>query len=110
MQIKNFLERVNNEITSEELAEIIKDTFIIHKKRSLCPSIPVLDSSLTKESPLQDLLKTPASKHLKLQEKDREIDKLRRELTNEKYERVDFETEMKEQHLKISKYFLLFFN
>ncbi|XP_050296425.1 uncharacterized protein LOC126736214 isoform X2 [Anthonomus grandis grandis] len=95
MMIKEFLEKISCETTTEELEGIIKEICTEDSKSLTCQFLPLINTPINKKSPLQKFFSTPFSKTLKFQEKDRQIDKLRRELEIEKAERTECEVENK---------------
>ncbi|CAH1116630.1 unnamed protein product [Phaedon cochleariae] len=101
--IKTFLEKVQEcpKLTSEELGKIVltcledkndKNTNQSQKWLSVAQS-----SSTSKQSPLLDILKTPASKLSRLQEKDREITRLITDLELIQEEKENLEEDVRLQ-------------
>lgn len=106
MKIKMFLEKIDNDISTEQLVDVIKEC-CAKTNAEILPS-PCVSSvngdDLVRDSPLQDLLcRTPQSKPSRFVEKDREINKLKTELELERYEKADLQEELKAQCEKNSK-------
>ncbi|XP_060536310.1 coiled-coil domain-containing protein 18-like isoform X2 [Cylas formicarius] len=99
--IKSFLEKMDNNITNETLEKVILNIFAEVKKQTSYLDLSIL--SCATESPLQDVLQTPASKKFKLREKDKEIVKLRQDLELEKEEKSDLAEELQSLMEKNSK-------
>ncbi|XP_025834068.1 COP1-interactive protein 1-like isoform X3 [Agrilus planipennis] len=98
--IRMFLEKIQNDVTKDILFETIKNcTFVNEFKKKLQSSqwMSGGDSPLSSRSPLQELLYTPGYKKAYIQEREREINKLRQELEVERYEKLDIQEELKQQ-------------
>lgn len=106
LKIKMFLEKIDNDISVEQLVEVIKECSERTNELILtspCVSVAHGDD-LARDSPLQDLLcRTPQSKPSRFLEKDREINKLKTELELERYEKADLQEELKAQCEKNNK-------
>lgn len=100
LSIKIFLEKVDVNVTINELLEIIQQC-TGQGEMSLRNSynwIASGDSPINNGSPLQTLLnRTPSSKSSRFFERDREIKKLKSELEQERYEKTDLQEELKLQ-------------
>lgn len=108
LSIKSFLEGISTHSNEEDLKKIMKIA-VKNKESSVSCRTPRLftchsgGDSPALGSPLHDFLRTPAYKSGRLQEKDREIKKLRMELQTEKYEKEDMIMEVNEYKGKLKK-------
>lgn len=115
--IKNFLEKIQvcTKITNEELINIIQCCVDeIEKKPDMsCHLLAIANTPVNRKSPLQDLLRTPASKNVRLQEKERELNKLKTELELVQDEKESLEEDLKlqiEKNTRLGKFkYILFF-
>ncbi|XP_076266975.1 uncharacterized protein LOC143200443 isoform X2 [Rhynchophorus ferrugineus] len=98
--IKSFLEKVTAEISYDALEEVIKSLFIKNLK---IPCQLYNSGSSNKATPLQDILRTPTTKMKKMEEKDKEIRTLKRELETEKFYKADLEDDIKDLTDKVGK-------
>lgn len=101
--IRNFLQKITKNVTKDTMNDIIKsciDDASDHLPTNQWLSV---ETTCSKNSPLQDLLKTPVSKFGRLYEKDKLISTLKSELEAERYEKADLQEELKLQSEKSKK-------
>lgn len=104
--IRAFLENMKSQITRDDFFQILKQVINkdVNVKCIRSYGLQAGDSSLMSQSPLQDILQTTPSRLGRLQEKDKEINKLRHEIDLERFEKGDLQNELdlqKERNKKL---------
>lgn len=104
--IRNFLQKFNKEFTNSALNVLIEQC-LEEVSLNLNNHWINIGGSIGRNSPLQDLLKTPVSKFGRLHEKEKNISDLKSALELERYEKADLQEELRlqiDKNLKIGKF------